>query len=246
MLKWLVISGIMILGCSTSMATVYHVPGDSDSIQVAINLTSDGDTVLVSPGTYVEYINFNGHNIVLASLYLTTGDSRYIATTILDGQRNGKLITFYNGEDSTAVVCGFTIRQGMAWFGNGGGIYIVGSAPTIRSNIIRDCIAFNNGGGIYSDHLNPIIRDNIIIGNRASREYGGGIYCGMNSVPIIENNDICGNYAGINGGGLYLYESEAILDHNTIAGNTADSAGGGIYVRFCQPTVSNSIIYDNE
>jgi hypothetical protein len=35
-----------------SSATTIHVPGDSATIQAAINGALDGDTVLVAPGTY--------------------------------------------------------------------------------------------------------------------------------------------------------------------------------------------------
>ena len=44
------------------------------SIQEAINVASNGDTILVHPSTYYENINFNGKNIVVASLYLITGN----------------------------------------------------------------------------------------------------------------------------------------------------------------------------
>src|SRR5689334_19154376 len=36
--------------------TVLRVPQDQPSIQAAINAAATGDTVLVSPGTYVEHI----------------------------------------------------------------------------------------------------------------------------------------------------------------------------------------------
>ena len=41
-------------------ATIINVPADYDAIQAAINASSDGDTVLVQPDTYIENINFNG------------------------------------------------------------------------------------------------------------------------------------------------------------------------------------------
>jgi hypothetical protein len=59
-------------------ATIINVPADFGTIQMAIDSSSNGDTVLVQPNTYYENINFNGHNIVLGSLFLTTGDTSYI------------------------------------------------------------------------------------------------------------------------------------------------------------------------
>jgi len=89
--------------------------GSSDdpfaTIQYGINQTSNGDTVLVYPGTYAENINYNGKNIVVGSLYLTTSDTSYISSTIIDGNQAGSVVTFENGEDTTAVLSGFTIQN---------------------------------------------------------------------------------------------------------------------------------------
>jgi hypothetical protein len=244
MVKSLVILGLLALVEPTIYAATIHVPADSVTIQQAIDMSADGDTVLVDPGTYGEYLNFNGHNIVLGSLYLTTGDTSYISSTILDGWLNGKVVTFENGEDSTAVITGFTIMRGMAWFGHGGGIYCNGSSPTIRSNIIRDNVAFYYGGGIYCGNLSPRIIDNVIIGNRGSRG-GGGIYCNFESGPTIANNNICMNQTDGNGGGIFCNEADPIITNNTVAGNGADSSGGGIYFHFCAPLIANSILWDN-
>ena len=69
-----------------SFATTINVPADIDSIQGGINLAVDGDTVLVDVGTYYENINFNGKNIVVGSLTLTTGDTSYISQTIISAR----------------------------------------------------------------------------------------------------------------------------------------------------------------
>jgi len=57
----------VVLACLPVSATIINVPTDYDTIQEGIDASCGGDTVLVQPGTYVENINFNGHNIVLGS-----------------------------------------------------------------------------------------------------------------------------------------------------------------------------------
>ena len=98
----------------SASATIINVPDDYPTIQQGIDASTDGDTVLVQPGTYVENVNFNGHNIVLGSLFLTTGDTPCISQTIVDGNDNGSVVTFENGEDTTAMIAGFTISNGGA------------------------------------------------------------------------------------------------------------------------------------
>ena len=114
--------------------------GSSDypfnSIQTAIDSTTDGHTVLVAAGTYTENINYNGKNIVVGSLLLTTQDTSYISSTIIDGNQDGDLsvVTFESGEDSTAVLSGFTIQNGLAY--EGGGIKCLHSSNPSLSNLI--------------------------------------------------------------------------------------------------------------
>jgi hypothetical protein len=147
-------------------ATIINIPDDYLTIQEGINASTDGDTVLVQPGTYVENINFNGHNIVLGSLFLTTGDTAYIEETIIDGDSVGTVVVFESGEDSSAVITGFTIQNGFS-VGGGGGVHCQDSNPVIRSNRVVANIACW-GGGIACQGSNPIITDNHISENMAS------------------------------------------------------------------------------
>jgi len=183
---------VLIVSVSVS-ATIIVIPGDYLTIQAGINASSDGDTVLVKPGIYEENINFLGHRITLASLFLTTGNPEYIEETIIDGTSSGSVVTFENGEDSTTVIVGFTIRNGYAY--DGGGIYCYNSNPIISNNIIgwNECYGDNNsGGGIYCHNSNPLISNNLITENIAC--WGGGI-CLLSSNSIISNNIIRGNLA---------------------------------------------------
>ena len=103
----LIIVFVLILTVGAS-ATVINVPYDAPTILDGIIATTDGDTVLVQPNIYYENINFSEHNIVVASLYLTTGDTSYISQTVIDGDSLGSVVIFNRGEDNTAMLIGFT------------------------------------------------------------------------------------------------------------------------------------------
>jgi len=228
----------------TVCATIINIPNDYPTIQEGIDASSDGDTVLVQPNVYYENINFNGHNVVLASLFLTTGDTIYVLTTVIDGDRAGSVITFETGEDSTAQVVGFTIRNGHAW-GNypyfcGGGITCWNqSNPSITNNVISDNWAWFCGGGLFCLSSNPTIRDNSICDNTGA-DHGGAVFC-LSSNPTINNNTIRGNW-GYCGGGIYCYEgSSPTISNNTISRNSSYMHGGGL----CCSLGSNAIIGNN-
>jgi hypothetical protein len=57
-----------------SFARYIHVPRDRETIQEAVDIASNGDVVLIHPGTYRENIVIDGDIISLAGLYHTTGD----------------------------------------------------------------------------------------------------------------------------------------------------------------------------
>ena len=225
---------LLILLPQICLATVIHVPGDSGTIQSAIDGSSAGDTVLVDPGIYPENINFLGKNIYLASQFIFSGDSLDISATIIDGQAAGSVVIFNNGEDNTATLTGFTITNGQADYG--GGIYCSASNPTIRDNIISDNSAALEGGGIYCDQSSPLIRANSIKSNY-STQYGGGITL-VNSNSPIHNNVILANHAGV-GGGMSVLNGSPNIYNCTFMLNYVDFYGGGLYSKGeeCSPSV---------
>src|SRR6185503_16169834 len=82
-----------------SGAATIHVPADQPTIQQAINAAVNGDTVLVSPGTYYEAIDFGGRIITVTSEQGPQG-------TIIDAGGAGSVVTFKSGETPNAILSG--------------------------------------------------------------------------------------------------------------------------------------------
>ena len=116
------------------------VPSAYSTIQAAVNASVDGDTVLVSPGLYNETVSLNGKSIVLASLYLTTGDTSYISSTIIDGTGyiNQDVLSIRNGEDSTTLISGFTITSSTIYDPQGRSAVLIQSECTLDHLILHD------------------------------------------------------------------------------------------------------------
>jgi hypothetical protein len=204
---------------------IIYIPDDYSTIQQGIDASADGDTVLVNAGTYVENINFNGHNTVLGSQYLITGDTSHIGRTVIDGDSSGSVITVESGEDSTTMIAGFTITNGLS-ANNGGGILCLGSDPQImHNNIYSNRAQANNhidkGAGIYCLNSHASIRfnyihDNVLYGTGLD-EIGGGIGCNSSYLYIYGN--IIANNQACCGAGVGTWESACIIENNFIYGN---------------------------
>jgi hypothetical protein len=239
---------IMIIFCLLSMQLGFadliivdiNGTGDYSSIQTAIENSVPGDTVSVMPGTYVENLNYKGKNICVKS------SSNEPKTTIIDGSQPadttyGSVATFLSGEDTTAILRGFTLTGGTGMYledGDfkaraGGGIIIErGSSPLIENNIIRDNVADGGGGmDIASNGSNPIVRNNLIWRNIASDEdprwtfAGGGIEISYGARPVICNNTIVNNKCFDGAGGIGAIINGMPSIYNNIIVN---NIGGGI------------------
>ncbi len=206
------------------------------SIQRGITFAIDGDTVLVQPGTYFENLNFNGKNITVGSLILLAGDASYITTTIIDGTAYGSVVTFENGEDSSAEFVGFTITNGRAC--NGGGIRCQDSSPTLNRLVIHsnkyasdsECTHIKGGIGIYVQNASPSLTNSKIYNNNVlntTNVLGCGARFDESSI-YMRNVVVYSNHNSGFGGGMASINSSPILINTTIKDNSADW-GGGIY-----------------
>jgi len=212
---------VLILFTGINSETI-RVPADQPTIQAGINAASDSDTVIVNPGTWVQGISFSGKSIVVGSLYLTTNEESYISGTVIDGNNASSAVSFTGGEDSTTVLCGFTVQNGSAI--EGGGIRCEDAQPTLKNLIVRNNSVTMDGGGLALFGSSVVVQDVSFQGNIA--EVGAGVYCTDSDLSMF-NVIVNGNTSISEGSGLQIHFSNVELDSCTISYNQVEQGSGG-------------------
>jgi parallel beta-helix repeat protein len=232
------------------------VPDNYTTIQEAINMANEGETILVEAGTYYEHV------IVNKPLSLV-GENKQ--DTIIDGSGAETIVNIIA---SNITLSGFTIQNG------GLGIYLWGSS----NNVISGNDVSNNGHGIYLSYSG----DNVVSGNNVSENEHGiylegssyntltgndasnnghGIYLSYSGDNVVSGNNVSENEHGIylegssyntltgndasnnNGYGIRLYHSGS----NVLSGNDASNNGYGIYVDDSDNNIfSGNVLPNNE
>ncbi len=234
------------------MATVRTVCLDGScqftDVQSAINASVNGDVIEVSAGTYLlaATINPNGKAVTIRGAVDAQGNP----LTVLDGQHVRRLIKCSTNEGAGTVFENLIIRNGKANFGNGGGVYLEYSSPTLTNCIIKGNTATysagagGNGGGVYLASSSPTLTRCTITENTVDA-WGGGVYL-TSSSPTLTNCTITENTADGWGGGVCLTSSSPTLTNCAITGNSAlYYNGGGVYIQSGSPTVSTTVVCGN-
>jgi hypothetical protein len=220
--------------------TIY-IPADFSNIQEGIVAADNYDTVLVSDGIYYEQINFLGKKpLMVASQFIIDGETNHIGNTIIDGSQltnsdSASVVYFVSGEDTTSVICGFTIQHGKGtltpdefgdWDGRqGGGIWIQGAGAKIMHNRIthntvddsQSAVETNaDGAGIGTQWEDTnfwiVVTNNTIDSNTCISSHYQATGAGISSSysTILKNN---------------------VITYNTITGyGDAVAVGGGVSV----------------
>lgn len=279
-------------GNGSSWSNAYSGNG----LQAVINNASPGDTIWVACGTYqpttttnrsiafqlkngvAVYGGFAGTETSLQQRVLSCGPCSILSGDIgipNDASDNSYHVLFNSGNDTTAVLDGFVLRDGNAdgtvYDEIGGGILNNGNFGGACTPVIRNCIITANqahyGGGIFnnggnSGNASPHIINCIITGNSAYD--GGGIdnygYAG-NASPQLINCVIASNHASqLGGGGIYCWgggggNASPLIQNCTIVNNTSNGYGGGMVTDnsntgsgnsgSSNPVVRNTILWNN-
>ncbi len=239
-----VVSALMLAASAlTASAATLHVPAEHPTIQAGIDAALGGDTVLVADGTYTgpgnREIDFRGQGITVRS---ASGDPELCIIDCADAEPHTG-VYFHSGEDSTSVLDGFTIQNGVAtheldwpsWYA-GGGIFCVLARPRLQNLILRANSAPYPGMGAglavdgYTFSAGPIVRDCRIVENAP-----GGVF--VYGSARFERCEIAQN----TGRGLDLYWSSAQFQDCAMSGDVIHLYGMGLGIEVRQCTIAAAL-----
>jgi hypothetical protein len=206
------------------------------NIQDAVNAASvPGTVVLVSNGVYQGGLN--------VAQPLTVRSVNGPDLTVIDGGGTNECVYLTND----AVLVGFTLTNGWAFYGSGGGVYCESTSAVLTNCALIGNSAYGDGGGAYGGTLNNCT----LTGNLAHKVgsglgtwggSGGGAYnCTLNGCTLSGNSAAGGGGSagyspGVGGGACFC-----TLNNCTLTGNSASDDGGGAY----SCTLNNCIVYFN-
>ncbi len=235
----------LLLGTSSSTATTIRVPADSATIQAGINGAVNGDTVLVEDGAYTgagnRDMDYGGKLIVVTS---ENGPEN----TIVDLQNAGRAFYFHNGEDSSAVLQGITIRNGYTEGHHGGAVRAQGGSPRIINCHFEHNSAYH-GGALYANTtdqlqiINCRFVDNSASGSGESTpSRGGALFIGEGDPSVRVTGCIFDTNSAVWGGAIVTYSGSITTLQNCTILNSAATAGAIYREGHTQVYIDASII----
>ena len=262
MKKFILILIGMFLVANIFSNIIYVYPGDS--IQDAINVASNGDTVYVHNGTYTETIQ-----IVNITLTLE-GESRdgCIIRAAASGTSSENTIYANSWSSNLINIKNLTVKRGYIGITVNNSPYCNVRMDNIRStlndygihlnstnsDIVNCLIDDNNYTGLSIVHSDTDIIDCVISNNNFNSTYqvnptGGGIYVGMQYNNVyLAGTVISDNYAYKDGGGIATITANNFIlfdDTNlcTIENNTAYTGNGNDLYAFGYEPGSTTTVY---
>lgn len=207
-----------------------------ETIQAAINAATNGDTVRISAGAYVESLDISAKTITVQGGYDATCSTFTGGTTTITAATSGSVVDF-----STAAVVSLRDLRLTGGTSFGAGVDLLGSSHVTLDNadIFNNNGASGAGGYIGGGSVLTYTNDSDIYDNTSSSSGGGFIvYGGL--YGYVSASDIDSN-AAVTGGGIAVYGGTVRLDNADVVGNTATTNGGGLFISEGTVTLRNSV-----
>lgn len=206
------------------------------NIQDAVDVSTDGDLILVTNGLYRTGGATAGQavtNRVAITNAVTVKSINGPVVTIIQGYQvpgitNGTAAVRCVYIATNAILSGFTLTNGATQFGGwGGGIYCVAS-NTIITNCIITGNAAGQGGGIYGKGW---VLDSQVIRNFAGNNGGGcNAFANGENMLWLSGCTLAGNIAGVGGGGVQAaWLTNCLLQTNYARAGGGGAVGGALY-----------------
>lgn len=226
-----------------SISAAWRVPEDHKTIQSAVDVAFDGDTIFVEPGIHAGPVDLGAKRLILVSEHFLTGDPKAISATVIDGGGGDFVLRIGNLEQPRAggsLIHGFTIRNG------NDGITSTDAFDLIycRITATTDGLDYEGGGGTVRHCRFDYNRDDAIDldGSTALlieqcelvNNHDDGIeirlhpHPGPDTLDIVVRNNLISNN-GEDGIQLIGYDEETarrfLFEGNRIVGNTMSGIG---------------------
>ena len=158
----------------------------------------------------------------------------------LDGEYNYLVLRCYRSHNNT--ISNLKIING--YNNDGGGIYIKQASPTIQNVTLESNTSETGfGGAIFiGQDSSPLLTGVKVQQNNAA--HGGGIFV-LEASPTFQNVVIKNNSVSREGGGLNCRYSNVILQDVEISGNWSQQNGAGIMCEGSVLTMNNCLLFEN-
>ncbi len=215
---------------SIGAATVWFrtFPGCGPTLQSCISASSDGDTVFISPGTYLTTSLAITQAVSLIGTGATPRDVTLhpIAGRMIQYDAPTMITT-------SAVISNLMIENGNGGSSSGGAIRVSsGGIPVFQSVVISNNIA-SGGGGVRIIPTLPVTMINVTVFSNTSTFDGGGL--DVSGGLTLLNSRVTSNKAN-NGAGIYSHGPMTVTlssSNNSsltlISSNVAVTHGGGVF-----------------
>lgn len=204
-------------------------PDAFDNLQSAIDFAGNGDTVLVSPGTYLGGVTIEGKIIKLKSVE-GPEETRIIYNT-------GPLLQIISPPSAGSSIEGFELSEGEE-----GAIRTANAILTIRNCIISNAsasaISIEEGSQVLLAE-SRLIQNSSDGASGSSAHVSGGSTFTLNDTIVEENTNP-------NGATVMVLEGSKIVSERTFFCNNVAKMGGGIHANASSVEIRSTLFVGNE